>query len=382
MNSVIPERISQVRELAGLSKTELAEKLGVSVAAVTQWESGAKHPTSGNVVAMAQALGVQVNLLYQPVPDEMSRRGPITFRAKASAKTMRIRRQSQRFAEMVSEAFLWLEQWISLPVTNLPEIPAGTDPETAANMCRRAFGLGDRPILKLGELMESRGIRLCSASFGDVRLDAYSCMVGGRAFGFLGIDKQDRARSRFDAAHELGHLLSHQHYTEDELNELGKVAEDQADAFASAFLMPADTFSKDVVDGSLEGFKRLKPRWGVSVQAMVRRSKDLGLITEETYARHCRTISVYGWRRPKGEPLDETVPPMTRSLGRKSLDLLNATGTVQPWEISQALPLPDDVLRSVFGVDLSTLAPPELDNVILHADFAGFGRVQPKDTTK
>lgn len=368
----IPERISQARELSGLNKTELAEQLGVSIAAVTQWESGVKHPTSENLFALAKCVGVSMALLSLPFPAQMSRRGPVTFRALSAAKTLRLRRQALRFAEMVSEAFMWLEQWVAFPANTLPEIPADTSPEEAAQRCRRILGLGDRPIAKLGELLESKGVRLCAASFGLVSMDAYSCMVGGRPFVLLGADKQDRARTRFDAAHELAHLLLHQHLTDDELDAMGKVAESAADSFASAFLLPADTFSRDVVDPSLEGFKRLKPKWGVSIQAMVRRARDLELITQETYERHCRTMSVYGWRRPKGEPLDNAVPITNRSLGRKSLELLTASDRVKPWEIIEALPLPAAVLQSVFDTDLRQLLPVELDNVIVLADFDGF----------
>ncbi|HOC55383.1 MAG TPA: XRE family transcriptional regulator [Verrucomicrobiota bacterium] len=373
-STALPERITQARELAGQTKTELAEKLGVSVAAVSQWEDGSKTPTAENLVAIGRVLDVPVALLLKPIPEQVARRGPISFRARSVAKTRLLRRQAQRLAEMVAEAFIWLEQWVSFPNAPLPEIAPGSSPEDAATACRRAWGLGDRPIAKLGELLESKGVRLCSASFGDVRFDAYSCVVSGRPFAFLGDEKQDRARSRFDAGHEVGHLLLHRHYSDDELEAAGQEAEGQANAFASAFLMPAATFSRDVVDPSLEGFKRLKPKWGVSIQAMVRRARDLGLITEETYERHFRNIGAAGWRRAKGEPLDEVVPPTNRSLGRKSLELLSGSNRIRPWEIPEELPLPDRVLESVFGANLRAMVPEELNNVIVLKSFGQPGR--------
>jgi Zn-dependent peptidase ImmA (M78 family)/DNA-binding XRE family transcriptional regulator len=370
MSAALPERITQARELAGQTKTDLAEKLDVSVAAVSQWEDGSKNPTPENLIAIGRAVNVPVALLLKRIPEEVVRRGPISFRARSAAKTRLLRRQAQRLAEMVAEAFIWLEQWVAFPNAPLPDLAPGASPEEAAMACRRAWGLGDRPIAKLGELLESKGVRLCSAGFGDVRFDAYSCVVSGRAFAFLGDEKQDRARSRFDAGHELGHLLIHRHYSDDELEGAGQEAERQADAFASAFLMPAETFSSDVRDTSLEGFKRLKPKWGVSIQAMVRRAKDLGLISEETYEKHCRHIAAAGWRRAKAEPLDEVVPATTRSLGRKSLELLSASNKIKPWEIPGELPLPDMVLQSVFGADLRAMVPDELNNVIVLGTFS------------
>jgi Zn-dependent peptidase ImmA (M78 family)/DNA-binding XRE family transcriptional regulator len=369
MNTPLPERITQARELAGLTKTELAGQLEVSVAAVSQWENGLKNPTDENLISLSNVLRVPATFLLTPMPEELSRRGPITFRARAASKTVFLRKQAQRLSELVAEAFLWLEKWVSFPTPAIPEVFSLSDAEMAAAECRRAWGLEDRPIAKLGELMESKGIRLCSASFGDVRFDAFSCIVSGRPFAFLGDEKQDRARSRFDAAHELGHLVMHQHLSEHELETSDEITEAQADAFASAFLMPRETFIKDVTDTRLEAFKRLKPKWGVSIQAMVRRARDLELISKETYERHFRNMSAQGWRRPNGEPLNETVPSVNRSLGRRSIELLGASDKIKPWEIPTELPLPDQVLNSVFGTELKAMVPEELDKIIVIQNF-------------
>lgn len=369
MNTAYPERIAQVRELAGFSKTDLAEKLNVSVAAVSQWENGAKHPSMENLLALSVATNVQFQLLFTEIPRELLSRGPITFRARAAAKTNRLRKQAQRFAEMAAETFIWLERWVSFPLLSLPEISLDASPESAAKECRRAWGLGDRPISKLGELFESKGIRLCAASFGDVSMDAFSCVIGGRAFAFLGNQSKDRARCRFDAAHELGHLLRHQHLSDEDLAASEKCVEIEAHDFASCFLLPADTFSKDILDTSLEGFKRLKPKWGVSVAAMVRRAHSLGLISDATYDRHFRQMGALGWRRAKGEPMDDMVPPVNRILGKRSLELLQNGNQVKPWEITEALPLPVTILQSVFDADLEKAVPEELNNVIMLSDF-------------
>lgn len=352
MSTANPERIAQVREFAGLSKTDLAQKLEVSVAAVSQWEDGSKNPTTANLVSIAQTLGVDVKLLMKPVPSVvLTRRGPTIFRAQSAAKTAQMKRRAHRFAEMASELFMMLEQWVTFPKIDLPMvIPSNI--EKAAADCRKSWGLGNLPITKLGELFESKGIRLCSAEFGDDRCDAYSCIIDGRPFTFLGTEKQDRARARFDIAHELGHLLLHQHLSDNEITKNSREIEKQANLFASAFLMPAETFTKDVLDTSLLGFKRLKPKWGVSMQAMIYRARTLKLITEETFENHFRNISARGWRKAKAEPLDETIPLVNRSLGKNSLELLEKNDVINIWEILADLPLPNAVFRSVFERDL------------------------------
>jgi len=373
MNTAYAERIAQVRELTGFSKTDLAEKLNVSVAAVSQWENGSKHPSMENLLALSRATHVNFQLLFTEVPRELLNRGPITFRARVAAKTNRLRKQAQRFAEMAAETFIWLERWVSFPILSLPEISLDASSERAAKECRREWGLGDRPISKLGELFESKGIRLCTASFGDVSMDAFSCVIGGRAFVFLGNQSKDRARCRFDAAHELGHLLRHQHLSDEDLEASEKEIENEANDFASCFLLPAETFSRDISDTSLEGFKRLKPKWGVSVAAMVRRAHSLELISDATYERHVRQMGALGWRRSKGEPMDDLVPPVTRILGKRSLELLQSGNQVKPWEITEALPLPVTILQSVFDTDLQKVVPEELNNIIMLSDFLPIG---------
>lgn len=353
MTVASPERIAQVRELCGYSKTELANELKVTVAAVAQWEDGTKNPTTENLLAIAQVLKVDVKLLMKPVPSVvLTRRGPTIFRAQSAAKTAQLKRRANRFAQMASELFMLMENWVAFPKADLPRVNQ-SNPEKAAQECRKAWGLGNLPITQLGELVESKGIRLCTAELGDERCDAYSCIIDGRPFAFLVADKQDRARARFDLAHELGHLLLHQHLSDEEISKNSPEIETQAHQFAGAFLMPEETFSKDVVDTSLLGFKRLKPKWGVSIQAMVYRAKTLGLISGETFERHFRNISARGWRKAKSEPLDETIPAVNRCLGKNSLQLLENNNVANVWEILADLPLPMSVFRSVFDRELN-----------------------------
>jgi len=370
MNRAYPERITQARELAGFSKTELAELLDVSPAAVAQWESGAKHPTAEKVAGVARHTAVPMPLLMRLKPPELLRRGPLTFRAWSSAKTRRLNRRAERLSELVAESYLWLDERVSFPPASLPEMDHGTDVEEAAVACRRKWGLGDRPILKLGELLESKGIMLAAASFGEARFDAFSCIVNGRPFIFLGDEKLDRARSRSDAAHELGHLVLHQHLTELDLRQPELLAriESEANAFASAFLLPAETFGKDVLDTGLDGFLKLKVKWGVSVQSMVYRSRSLGIIGEDQYRELFRQMSFKGWRRAKGEPFDDLIPEVRASLGKRGLDLLESNGLMHVWEIPAVLPMPLKVLCDVFQVNPAELEPLELGKVIAISD--------------
>ena len=364
---VVPARLTQARELAGQSKTQVAQALKVSGAAITQWESGIKRPTHENLAALSRHLGVPLTLFFRDLPSALDLRGPLSFRAWQSAGTRQANRKATRLAELTAEIFLWLDERVTLPAPVLPlplgeqgrGVDANVDVEAAAKLTRQAWGLGERPLLKLGELLESRGVFLCPATFGDERFDAFSCVLGSRPFLFLGNEKRDRARSRFDAAHELGHLVLHRHLDAGELREPAAhaLAESQANRFASAFLLPAATFGADVRETSLHGFLNLKPKWAVSVQSMVVRARELGLISPERYGELFKQMGWRRWRQAQGEPLDDQLPAIAGAFAPRSLRLLVQAGQVQAWEVSELLGLPLPVLQAVLGLSDADLEP-------------------------
>jgi Zn-dependent peptidase ImmA (M78 family) len=122
-------------------------------------------------------------------------------------------------------------------------------------------------------------------------VDAYSVWRGLRPFVFLNTGKSTERR-RFDAAHELAHLVLHQHAAPN-----GIEAEKEAHAFAGAFLMPrASMKSFGRIVPNLDYLMRLKRSWGVSVAAMTLRLHELGLLTYYHYNRLFVELSSKGWR--------------------------------------------------------------------------------------
>ena len=140
-------------------------------------------------------------------------------------------------------------------------------------------------------------------------------------------------------------------------------------------MLPMESFGHDVMDISLDGFLKLKAKWAVSVQAMIVRAFQLGLITEAQYSELFRQISAKGWRRKRGEPLDDLVPIVKRSLGQRSLELLELNKIMHAWEIPSTLPMPTTILCDVFQSNPETFEPDELGKVIA-VDF----KLLPKST--
>jgi Zn-dependent peptidase ImmA (M78 family) len=105
-----------------------------------------------------------------------------------------------------------------------------------------------------------------------------------------------------NAAHELAHLVMHQ-----QVAASAAALEDDAKKFASAFLMPADAMRQMIVlPVTLDTFVPFKLKWGVSIQALIVRSHELGLITPRKYKSLMQRLSARGWRI--NEPLSSKVP--------------------------------------------------------------------------
>ena len=148
---VVPARLTQARELAGQTKTQVAQALQVSGAAVTQWESGGKRPTHENLAALSRHLDVPLTLFFRDLPVALNSRGPLSFRAWQSAGTRQANRKATRLAELTAEIFAWLDERVTLPAPVLPPplgeqgggVDAEVDVEAAAKLTRQTWGLGE-----------------------------------------------------------------------------------------------------------------------------------------------------------------------------------------------------------------------------------------------
>jgi Zn-dependent peptidase ImmA (M78 family) len=104
---------------------------------------------------------------------------------------------------------------------------------------------------------------------------------------------------RRSAAHELGHLLLH-----DEAEPGGRQHEHEANRFAAEFLTPGPEIAA-LLPTRLDFAHLLEVQraWGVSVQALLRRSRELDRIGDGLYRKGLATLTRLGWRRdePTGE---------------------------------------------------------------------------------
>jgi Zn-dependent peptidase ImmA (M78 family) len=190
-------------------------------------------------------------------------------------------------------------------VADVPDLrDESQSPAAAAAALRAYWGIGVRPISDLVRLIEAKGVRVFSLSEQTKNVDAFSYWRGDTPYVFLNTFKSSE-RSRFDAAHELGHLVLHRHGARP-----GRDAEREADQFASAFLIPREDLLGHLPRvHSLAQLVAAKERWGISVSALARNAFEAGLISDWHYREMCKAMSVNGYRsrEPNSRPREVSV---------------------------------------------------------------------------
>ncbi|GLV27384.1 ImmA/IrrE family metallo-endopeptidase [Sphingobium chungangianum] len=301
----IPERIREAREARGLSGENLAEIIGVSRQAVAQFETGQASPGGETMSKIIAETGQPISFFTSMPVRPGEPRSPF-FRSLKRMEQQHRRRIVRRM-QWAGDIGMLLERFIDLPAVNFPEFEFDADSgdeddiERAAEKLRDHWGLGRGPIRSLGAVMEANGILLVREPVRCQDMDAVSCWIGGRAIVLLSKEITSGPRDLFNLAHELGHLVLH---PDVEVNSTNlDMIEKQANRFASAFLLPRETFSQEVLGSSLAFFKSLKARWGVAIAAMAYRSRDLGILSENQFSYLFRQMNAQRIR--KVEPLDD-----------------------------------------------------------------------------
>jgi Zn-dependent peptidase ImmA (M78 family)/transcriptional regulator with XRE-family HTH domain len=294
-------RLTLARERSGLTKRDLAARVGVTAAAITQFERRQSRPSTGTLTRLAAELSLPaayfaVGRPVLPVAEEATH-----FR---SLRTTRVyeRRQARATMSHLAEAVREIQTVVRLPSLRLPRLVPGPSPESAARSLRAAWELPVGPVHHLVRLLESNGAVVSMARFGaGDRIDAFSCRPSGldRPLICLSRDRGNPLRRRFSAAHELGHLLLH-----DEARPGDRRHEHEANRFAAEFLTPATEIA-GLLPTRLDFAHLLEVQraWGVSVQALLRRSRELDRIGDDLYRKGLATLTRLGWRRdePTGE---------------------------------------------------------------------------------
>lgn len=322
-----PMCLTLARKRRGMKKKDLAELTCISERSISAYEKGDQQPESHSLTKIAHALEFPESFFFNADPEELSP-DIASFRSmtKMTARQRDVALGAGAIALMLNE---WIESKFNLPSHELPDlgrepsrltslsqgsiaqegIPFPTsstanEPEAAAEALRSQWGLGELPVKNMIALLESKGIRIYSLAIDAKEVDAFSMWYGGNPFMFLNTYKSAE-HCRFDAAHELGHLVLHRHGQSH-----GPELEREANAFASAFLMPRKSvLSNAPRAATLPALVLHKKYWNVSVAALNYRMHSLGMTSDWTYRTLCIQLGEKGYRKdePEGSAHEKSV---------------------------------------------------------------------------
>ncbi|GGM99390.1 DNA-binding protein [Terrabacter tumescens] len=336
-----PGRLRLARELESKSQADLSGPADVTPAAISQFESGDAKPSSDTLGLLARALDVPVEFLCLPM--EETHEGFFRSLRKSSVAQ---RRRARSLAHLVHDLAVAPEGDSVLKPLSLPRLAVHTlDVDSplvpqAARMVRSAWGLPRGPVPDVVAALEGHGVLVLRLPLDAAEVDAFSLPFPDRPVVVLSADKGDRGRSRFDAAHELGHLVMHGQSVWGV-----KEVETQAHKFAAEFLMPADDIRAELpARADWAQLFELKQRWHVSIAALLMRAKDLEVMSPSAYTTAMKGISARGWRR--SEPIQLGVPEGP-TITTHLLKVANANATWFPRALMPALE------RSICSYDMS-----------------------------
>ena len=203
-----PSRLTLARKRRGLNMARLAVEVGIDPRSISAYEKGEFSPEDDKLREISRVLHFPIDFFFgddleQPTPDSVS------FRA-LSRMTASQRDTALGAGAIALSLNKWIETRFNLPSVELPDLGQAENPAAAAYALRHHWELGEMPIKNMIHLLEAKGVRVFSLAIDAYEIDAFSMWHGSKPFVFLET-KKSAEHNRFDAAHELGHLVLHRH---------------------------------------------------------------------------------------------------------------------------------------------------------------------------
>lgn len=308
--SNIGEILETARRASGMTQAELARRAGVTQAALSRYENDQREPEPDVLTRLAKALGVTESFLQDAGRVHGATAVDAHMRRMRTAKPTVWRKWEARLnmyrlhtRSLFEEVSLRAEQQV-------PRLdPVETDPATAARLVRMQWRMPVGPVRSLTKWLEAAGCLIIEEDFGTPRIDGMSQWIGDHPILLIN-SRVPTDRKRRTLAHELGHLCLHSF-------DVSAHIEEEADAFATELLTPADVIRAQLRNLTVGRLLDLKRYWGVSMQSLVERAHNLGRLTAEERTRIYKTMSARGWRtnEPASDELPDERPQLTHEIG-------------------------------------------------------------------
>lgn len=312
------------RQRKGFHQTQAAERLGIEQPILSRMENGLTEIRDDVILKASQVYEVPTAFFFQNHPvygppvsvhPMYRRKADVTAReldsvvAELNVRVMHLRRLLEA-AEVANSA--------DVPKLDVNDFDG---PEEIASVVRAHWKVPRGPIADLTLLAERAGIFVVHSQLSGTSISGVTFAVPGLAPLVALNSAQPADRQRWSLAHEIGHLVMHR---------LPSASmEEEANAFASALLMPADDIRPSFLGRrvDLRVLASLKPEWRVSMQALLMQAHGIGAISNNQSQYLWKQISArkYRLREPPELDFPSEKPTVVEAIIRLHLGTLGYT---------------------------------------------------------
>ncbi|WP_099305908.1 helix-turn-helix domain-containing protein [Bacillus sp. Marseille-P3800] len=380
MESFNGERLKEARIFRGVTLVELSEKIGITKQMISKYENAKAIPSFEILTKIIMYLNFPKEFFYEE--DKVTVKIGNTYFRSLFTTSKREQQRQQYPLKVITSVKAVLDEYVDFPQLNLPELVKDNKEmdrdiiEKSANDLREFWGLNlDEPIHNMVQLLEKNGFIVSAFNIESTDIDAFcrKQFVNGKDSYTISLaGNRFAVRRRFNAGHELGHVILHESFIdlEEISKEQHKRIEQEAHSFSSAFLLPKDAFIKDIGTHptDLQNYIYYKRKWKVSISAMVIRAYNLGLINNTQYQTLQRKINSNGWK--KIEPLDKELGAEVPNVINQAINLLIdnqiLTGEELVKEISSfsGLSIYPEEIERILGLKKGLLRKKDIENVV------------------
>ncbi len=292
MKEIFAKRLRSARVMANMSQDKLVEKIKgiVSKNSISKYERGEMLPNSEVLIALSRALGVKTDYFYRDFSVSIDN---IEFRKRTKLGKKKENSIKENAVDIVSrylelEKFLNIKSSFSNPIVDL-KIKDKWDIEQAANKLLEKWDLGSNALPNVVDLLEDKEIKVIEVEASEA-FDGFSGWADGNIPVIVLNKNFNLERKRLTALHELGHLLLN--FSNNlESREIEKLCFQ----FGGALLIPIETFKREFGDFrshiSIAELIAIKETYGMSIQAIMARAKNLELISDYSFIKFRKWIN-------------------------------------------------------------------------------------------